>query len=146
MDLFFIWLITFVGGLWIFKKMKEWQILPPGPWNLPIVGYLPFIERDHPHLSLTKLSKTYGPIYGIKMGSVYCVVLSDHKLVREAFSKESFSGRAPLYLTHGIMHGNGEYIFFFSLICYLFYSLYIRVYEYFDIVNQGQLSCKLKPS
>nr|QZU75315.1 cytochrome P450 306a1 [Antheraea pernyi] len=107
MDLFFIWLITFVGGFWIFKKIKEWQILPPGPWNLPIVGYLPFIERYHPHLSLTKLSKVYGPIYGIKMGSIYSVVLSDHRLVREAFAKESFSGRAPLFLTHGIMHGNG---------------------------------------
>ncbi|CAB3242030.1 unnamed protein product [Arctia plantaginis] len=38
---------------------------------------------------------------------VYAVVLSDHKLVRDAFAKDSFSGRAPLYLTHGIMHGNG---------------------------------------
>ncbi|KAJ0180430.1 hypothetical protein K1T71_003834 [Dendrolimus kikuchii] len=35
------------------------------------------------------------------------LILSDHKLVREAFSKENFSGRAPLFLTHGIMHGNG---------------------------------------
>nr|ASO98030.1 cytochrome p450 CYP306A1 [Spodoptera exigua] len=107
MDFFFLWLVTFVAGFWIFKKLKEWQNLPPGPWGLPVVGYLPFLDRHQPHLTLTKLSKQYGPIYGIGMGSVYAVVLSDHKLIRDAFAKDNFSGRAPLYLTHGIMHGNG---------------------------------------
>ncbi|XP_014368135.2 cytochrome P450 306a1 [Papilio machaon] len=107
MDFIFLWLVTFVLGFWICKKMKEWRSLPPGPWGLPIVGFLPFIDRNQPHLTLTKVAKQFGPIYGISMGNVYTVVLSDHKLVREAFAKEAFSGRAPLYLTHGIMHGNG---------------------------------------
>lgn len=110
MDLLFLFLCTFVCGFWICKKVKEWQNLPPGPWGLPILGYLPFIDPKQPHLTLTKLSKIFGPIYGIGMGNVYAVVLSDPKLVRDAFAKDSFSGRAPLYLTHGIMHGNGEYI------------------------------------
>lgn len=107
MDLLFLFFCTFVSGYWIFKKLKEWQNLPPGPWGLPILGYLPFLDRHQPHLTLTKLSKEFGPIYGIGMGSIYAVVLSDHKLIRDAFSKDSFSGRAPLYLTHGIMKGNG---------------------------------------
>ncbi|KAG7307186.1 hypothetical protein JYU34_007339 [Plutella xylostella] len=107
MDLFFVWLMTFVLGFWICKKIKEWQNLPPGPWGLPILGYLPFLNPKHPHLTLTELSKKYGSIYGIWMGNIYTVVLSDHKLIREAFAKESFAGRAPLYLTHGIMQGNG---------------------------------------
>lgn len=110
MDVIFIYLCTFVLGYFIFKKLKEWQNLPPGPWGLPVLGYLPFLDRRFPHLTLTDLSKRYGPIYGISMGSVYTVVLSDHKLIRDAFAKDNFSGRAPLYLTHGIMHGNGKYI------------------------------------
>ncbi|XP_050666565.1 cytochrome P450 306a1 [Leptidea sinapis] len=107
MDYIFLFLVTFVLGFWIFKKMKDWKDLPPGPWGLPIIGYLPFIDKVHPHLTLTNLTREYGPVYAISMGSVYTVVLSDQKLVREAFSKDNFSGRAPLYLTHGIMHGNG---------------------------------------
>ncbi|KAJ2952657.1 hypothetical protein O0L34_g6989 [Tuta absoluta] len=107
MDFLFLWIASFVLGYWVFKKIKEWQTLPPGPIGLPIVGYLPFLDRNQPHRTLAQLAKTYGPMYGISMGSVYTVVLSDHKLIREAFAKDSFSGRAPLFLTHGIMHGNG---------------------------------------
>lgn len=108
MDLFFVWLITFVSGFYIFKKFKEWQNLPPGPWGLPILGYLPFINQKKPQETLVDLSKKYGPIYGISMGSIYAVVLSDPKLIRESLAKDNFSGRAPLYLTHGIMQGNGK--------------------------------------
>lgn len=108
MDLLFLWLVTLVLGFWISRKVNKWCNLPPGPWGLPVLGYLPFIDRQQPHLTLTKLSKTYGSIYGLGMGSIYAVVLSDHKLIRDAFAKEVFSGRAPLYLTHGIMHGNGK--------------------------------------
>ncbi|GBP90239.1 Cytochrome P450 306a1 [Eumeta japonica] len=107
MDLILLWLITLVLGYWIFKKFKEWQSLPPGPWGVPVLGYLPFLNAKLPHLSLTELSKTYGSIYSVQMGNVFTVVLTDHRLVREAFSKETFSGRAPLFLTHGIMNGKG---------------------------------------
>lgn len=44
------------------------------------------------------------------MGSVYTILLSDPQLVRQAFAKDVFAGRAPLYLTHGIMKGYGECI------------------------------------
>lgn len=117
MDLVLLFLILFVLGYWIFKKLKEWQELPPGPWGLPVVGYLPFLNPRQPHKTLTDLSKRYGPIYGIQMGNIYAVILSNHKLIREAFAKENFSGRAPLFLTHGIMKGNGKYTKYFKLQC-----------------------------
>lgn len=83
------------------------QQLPSGPWGLPILGYLPFLNAKQPHQTLTNLSKIFGTIYSIQLGSIFTVVLSDHTLIREAFSKDCFSGRAPLFLTHGIMHGKG---------------------------------------
>jgi ecdysteroid 25-hydroxylase CYP306A1 len=83
---------------------------PPGPTAnyIPFIGYLPFLNATKPHESLFKLSKKYGNIFGLQMGSVYTVVLCDAALIREAFKRDEFSGRAPLYITHGIFHGYGN--------------------------------------
>lgn len=88
---------------------KPKQKLPPGPWNLPILGYLPWLNAEHPYLSLTELAKKYGSIYGLHLGSVYTVVISDARIVKKVFNKDAASGRAPLYLTHGIMNGYGKF-------------------------------------
>jgi ecdysteroid 25-hydroxylase CYP306A1 len=93
----------------LFCIQRRGPRLPPGPRGLPILGFLPWIDPKAPHLTLTDLAKVYGSIYTVKLGSVLAVVLSDHCLIREAFAKDIFTGRAPLFLTHGIMNGYGEY-------------------------------------
>lgn len=97
--------LFFSAYLW--KKNQKLRRFPPGPWQLPILGYLPWIDAEKPHETLTKLTRTYGPICGLGMGSVYTVLLSDPQLIKQAFSKDAVAGRAPLYLTHGIMQGYG---------------------------------------
>ncbi|XP_076377158.1 cytochrome P450 enzyme phantom [Megalopta genalis] len=89
------------------SRKKVARRLPPGPWQLPIVGYLPWIDAKKPHETLTRLVRSYGPVCGLRMGSVYTVLLSDPRLIREAFAQDACTGRAPLYLTHGIMQGYG---------------------------------------
>lgn len=103
-----IWLAVALGLvtlLWL--RARNGRLLPPGPLNLPWLGYLPWIDREAPYETFAELSRKYGRIYGLKLGGVYSVFLSDPELIRRAFNRHVFSGRAPLYLTHGIMKGQG---------------------------------------
>ncbi|XP_018367768.1 PREDICTED: cytochrome P450 306a1 isoform X1 [Trachymyrmex cornetzi] len=93
--------------VYIFPKNRKTYRLPPGPSGIPLFGYLPWINSERPYVSFTQLARKYGPICGLQMGSVYTVLLSDPQLVRQTLAKDEFAGRAPLYLTHGIMQGYG---------------------------------------
>lgn len=77
---------------------------------MPIFGNLLQIDKNAPHLSLTEIARKYGPVCAIRMGSVYTVLVSDPQIIRQIFAQDVFSGRAPLYLTHGIMKGYGKSI------------------------------------
>lgn len=105
-------ILLLISILLILKKYEK-KNYPPGPRGLPIIGSLLNIDAKVPYKSLTKLSEIYGPIFGMRMGSVYTVVLSDPKLIRTTLAKDEFSGRAPLYLTHGIMNGYGKSCYYY---------------------------------
>lgn len=82
--------------------------LPPGPRPWPIIGNLLELDAAAPHAALARLAGRYGPVFGLQLGGVYTVVLADAELIREALRSEALAGRAPLYVTHGIMGGFGE--------------------------------------
>ncbi|XP_050505527.1 cytochrome P450 306a1 isoform X3 [Diabrotica virgifera virgifera] len=102
----YIYLIAAIA-VWVTYIIWHNRRLPPGPWGIPIFGYLLWLDPKSPYLTLTNLAKKYGSVYGLKLGNVYTVVLTDPKVIKTVFSKDATTGRAPLYLTHGIMNGYG---------------------------------------
>ena len=75
---------------------KPSRTLPPGPKGWPIIGALPLLG-NMPHVALAKMSKKYGPVMYLKMGTCDMVVASTPDSAR-AFLKTldmSFSNRPP---------------------------------------------------
>ncbi|XP_011693654.1 PREDICTED: cytochrome P450 18a1 [Wasmannia auropunctata] len=86
--------LVFVVVIFLAMKLIEyWKYtLPPGPWGIPICGYLPFIKGDL-YMEFGKLAKKYGSTFSVRFGSDLIVVLSDYKTIRQAFQLDEFSGR-----------------------------------------------------
>lgn len=74
------------------ETYREFKYLPPGPWGLPIFGYLIFMGKEK-HTRFMELAKSYGSIYSARLGYQLTVVISDYKVIREIFRKEEFTGR-----------------------------------------------------
>eukprot|EP01018_Ginkgo_biloba_P008245 Gb_06160 [translate_table: standard] len=69
---------------WILFKSRSYQKLklPPGPTPLPIIGNL-HVLGNLPHRKLRELSKKYGPIMFLRLGSVPTVVASSPEMAKE---------------------------------------------------------------
>lgn len=80
--------------------------LPPGPWGVPVLGYLPFLTKDI-HVFMMDLSKKFGSIYRLNFGNKLLVILTDPKIIREAFRREEFTAR-PSNALYDIFDGYGE--------------------------------------
>ncbi|KAL5728113.1 hypothetical protein ACHQM5_001235 [Ranunculus cassubicifolius] len=69
------------------KLKKEKVSLPPGPWGLPIVGNLPFLDPDL-HSCFAKLSLKYGPIMKVQLGSQIGIVFSSPEAAKEVLQEQ----------------------------------------------------------
>lgn len=81
---------------------------PPGPPGLPIIGNLHQFLSNCPHLYFHELSKTYGPLFSLKLGFVPTLVVSSAKLAKEVMKTHDiiFSNR-PKLATHQKLSYNG---------------------------------------
>ncbi|RXN18442.1 cytochrome P450 1A1-like protein [Labeo rohita] len=87
-------------------KIPEGLQKLPGPKPLPIIGNV-LKMGNNPHLSLTAMSKDYGPVFQIQIGMRPVVVLSGKDVIHQALLKqgEEFAGRPDLYSLRFISNG-----------------------------------------
>ncbi|KAL6322108.1 hypothetical protein AAG906_005045 [Vitis piasezkii] len=93
----FVWTCIHLLKLSPIGRKPSTASLPPGPRPFPIIGNILKLG-DKPHQSLTNLSKTYGPVMSLKLGSISTIVVSSPETAKEVLHRndQAFSGRAVL--------------------------------------------------
>ncbi|KAL3649489.1 hypothetical protein CASFOL_005892 [Castilleja foliolosa] len=79
--------------------------LPPGLFQFPIIGNI-LALGPKPHQSLTKLSRKYGPVMSLKLGSITAVVMSTPETAKYVLAKNDllFSSRKAPSVTQAFGH------------------------------------------
>ncbi|CAN8015322.1 unnamed protein product, partial [Ixodes persulcatus] len=77
---------------WYIYQSQDNSKLPPGPKGVPLLGYIPFLGKNH-HLKFAELAKVYGPIVRIKYGMVNVVVLNDYASIKKWLTHTAFQSR-----------------------------------------------------
>ncbi|EEC81053.1 hypothetical protein OsI_23849 [Oryza sativa Indica Group] len=58
--------------------------LPPGPWQLPVIGSLHHLVGKLPHQAMRDLARRHGPVMMLRLGEVPTLVVSSPEAAREA--------------------------------------------------------------
>ncbi|XP_076952414.1 cytochrome P450 76C1-like [Bidens hawaiensis] len=80
--------------------------LPPGPYGIPVFGYLPFLSSNL-HERFTEMAHKYGPIFSLWLGSKLHVVVNSVDLAKVVVREldQTFANRNPpitaLTMTYG---------------------------------------------
>lgn len=103
-------------GLILLGRIKKKEApIAKGAW--PILGHLPiFNGTQSPHRVLGALADKYGPIFTIKVGSKYALIINNWEMAKECFTTNdmALSSRPNLVATQhlaykGAMFGNAPY-------------------------------------
>ncbi|KAH6770432.1 hypothetical protein C2S52_015235 [Perilla frutescens var. hirtella] len=88
--------------------------LPPGPPRLPLIGNLhQLATAANLHVYLWQLSKKYGPIFHMKLGSLSILVISSPKLAKEVMKTQdlAFCSRPKLLVQQKLSYNCLDVIF-----------------------------------
>ena len=79
--------------------------LPPGPLPFPIIGNILELGR-YPHKALTKLSKIYGPVMTLKLGSMTTIVISSPQVAKQVLhdNSQALSSRTVPHAIQALDH------------------------------------------
>ncbi|KAI3703409.1 hypothetical protein L1987_73461 [Smallanthus sonchifolius] len=78
----------------------------PGPYGLPVFGYLPFLSHNL-HERFTEMAHKYGPIFSLNLGSKFHVVVNSMDLAKVVARDldQTFANRSPTVTALTITYG-----------------------------------------
>ncbi|KAM0847266.1 hypothetical protein ACQ4PT_055118 [Festuca glaucescens] len=87
--------------------------LPPGPWQLPVIGSLHHLAWQLPHRAMRDLARRHGPAMLLRLGEVPTLVVSSREGAREVMKTHdaTFATR-PLSATMRVITNGGRDIVF----------------------------------
>ncbi|XP_048745552.1 steroid 17-alpha-hydroxylase/17,20 lyase-like [Ostrea edulis] len=93
--------------LYVIKRMR--YRLPPGPWCLPLVGNYSVYSSFEIHRKMRELSKKYGPVISLSVGTQTWIILNNIDVVLEAMVKKKadFAGR-PKFASGDLFSEGGK--------------------------------------
>ncbi|NWV99011.1 CP2J2 protein, partial [Machaerirhynchus nigripectus] len=97
---------TFLIFLFVFLLIADYmknrnpKNFPPTPFRLPFLGHIYLVNFKDPAVTVRKLSKRYGDIFGMHMGSMKFVMVNGMRLVKEVLVNqgEKFMDRPDIPL------------------------------------------------
>ncbi|KAL8196938.1 UNVERIFIED_CONTAM: hypothetical protein K2H54_002404 [Gekko kuhli] len=100
----FCLIFTTLRSSW--NQIPQGRREPPGPVGYPLIGSILEIGKN-PHLSLTQMSKKYGDVMKVCIGTRPVLVLSGLETIKQAMVKQGgdFMGRPDLYSLRYITDG-----------------------------------------
>ena len=107
--------LAFVAVFLLLSNVFRQRInLPPGPMCLPLLGSLPSLafnilrSGDTPEVMLTKMAKTYGDVFSLKVGTKVVVVCNGYNSIKEAFQNPIMNDRPKSYMMEELSIHEGK--------------------------------------
>ncbi|KAK7256071.1 hypothetical protein RIF29_29504 [Crotalaria pallida] len=150
--LFLLWFISTILMKSIFTKSKTLKLPPGPPISLPLIGHIPYL-RSLLHQALYKISKRYGPLIHVMLGSTHAVVVSSAEKAKQILKtyEESFCNRPIMIASENLTYGSADYFFipygtywrFLKKLC-LTELLSGKTLEHFVSIRQDEIECFLR--
>ncbi|XP_047973442.1 cytochrome P450 71A1-like [Salvia hispanica] len=92
---------------------KKTHQTPPGPRGLPFIGNLLHLATPEPHVHLCKLSRTYGPLMSLNLGSKPTLIVSSPRITEQVMRTHdlAFCSRPKLLGQHKLFYNGLDVAF-----------------------------------